>query len=249
MWILILLVLLLIVGASWYKFEHEPLKRVAHAGGGYNSETYTDSIDALNFNKEKYDLFEIDLIFTSDEKVVCIHDWEHYFKRTFKIDPIKVPTYAEFNDLVKNNSRYKNCNFDTLSAWLLANKNKKLVTDVKDRNYDVLKVWADNYPYAKSQIIPQIYSPHEYQKVKELGYEKIILTLYLYGVSDEQLLTEIKDQKYYAITIHHKRALTLAPKLKKMGFNIYAHTVNDKQLFETLQKADVDEIYTDWFDK
>lgn len=44
--------------------------------------TYTNSIDALNENAALYDLFEIDLAFTSDWELVCIHDWDQSAKET-----------------------------------------------------------------------------------------------------------------------------------------------------------------------
>ena len=36
---------------------------IAHAGGGYKNLTYTNSIDTLEFNKNNYDLFELDFFF------------------------------------------------------------------------------------------------------------------------------------------------------------------------------------------
>lgn len=45
------------------------ITKIAHAGGGFNGETYTESLDALNFNKNRYSLFEIDFSFTSDNEL------------------------------------------------------------------------------------------------------------------------------------------------------------------------------------
>ena len=34
------------------------VSKIAHAGGGFNGEIYTDSLDALNLNKNSYTLFD-----------------------------------------------------------------------------------------------------------------------------------------------------------------------------------------------
>ena len=48
--------------------------RIAHAGGQYQGQIYTNSINVLNENKDKFQLFEIDFHFTFDKKLVCIHN-------------------------------------------------------------------------------------------------------------------------------------------------------------------------------
>lgn len=51
---------------------------VAHVLGGIDDKAYTNSKEALLYN---YNLghraFEVDFSITSDEKLVCAHDWEH----------------------------------------------------------------------------------------------------------------------------------------------------------------------------
>lgn len=49
--------------------------RIAHAWWTFNWYNYTNSLDALEYNKYFFDLFEIDFSWTNDEKLVCIHDW------------------------------------------------------------------------------------------------------------------------------------------------------------------------------
>ena len=84
-----------------------PITKIAHAGGGFNGETYTESLDALNFNKNRYTLFEIDFSFTNDNELVCIHDWDENgsVKRTFGIELNTPPTLKEFENLVKEKKR------------------------------------------------------------------------------------------------------------------------------------------------
>lgn len=72
-------------------------------------------------------------MFTLDNKIICLHDWTHSFKKTFDLNESYVPSYEKFIDLVAKNSKYKNCTFETLTNWLKENKSKKVVTDVKDK--------------------------------------------------------------------------------------------------------------------
>lgn len=63
-------------------FQAKPLL-VAHAGSGINGQNYSNSIEALNLNYGKgFRTFEIDLSCTSDDKLICLHDWGNSFKKS-----------------------------------------------------------------------------------------------------------------------------------------------------------------------
>lgn len=223
------------------------LPRVAHAGGGYKGLGGTDSIDALNYNLKKYDLFELDFMVTSDGEVVCIHDWEESATFSFGVQLAKVPTIAEFNRLNSVNKKYTHCTLSSLMDWLERNPQKRIVTDVKDDNLYVLKEIAKRYPPERMQrFIPQIYFPSEYDEVRALGYKDIIFTLYRYGKSDSKFLRNARSMDLYALTIPSGRAKTLAPRAACLGIPTYAHTVNDSKEFDRLKSYGIVEIYTDW---
>ena len=72
-------------------------KRIAHAWWIYAWEAYTNSMDALNENKDHYNLFEMDFSWTNDNELVCIHDWWLAFENSFWFSlNKKVPSYDEF---------------------------------------------------------------------------------------------------------------------------------------------------------
>ena len=75
---------------------------IAHAGGGFKDLTYTNSIDALELNKENYEFFELDFFLTDDGKIVCAHDWSENLK-SFSI----FQTYVDKQD-------FKPCTYLTL---------------------------------------------------------------------------------------------------------------------------------------
>ncbi len=225
------------------------LFRVAHAGGSYQKETYTNSIDALNYNKDKYKLFEIDLISTIDGSVVCLHDWNNNFYKAFNRSTKLPLTLSEFQFLVKRNKKYKNCTFQTLVDWLDANPDKIIITDVKDDNIKILSYISSHYQNFSKRFIPQIYQPEEYSIVKKMGYSKIIWTLYRFNGSSADVLQYAKGMDLYAITIPESRAKEgLAINLKeKLGISSYVHTVNSRAKYLFFKIMGIDEIYTDSF--
>ena len=97
----------------------------------------------------------------------------------------------------------------------------------------------------KTRVIPQIYFPDEYAKVKALGYEKVILTIYRWNPSALRLLITSQYLNLYAITmpIHH---VWLAKFLQKLNVPVYIHTVNNQETYKVLKTNGVVNIYTDW---
>lgn len=221
-------------------------KTIAHAGGGYLELTYTNSLEALEHNKTTYSLFELDFSFTSDGHLVCIHDWKDSVKRSFGVELAAPPDLATFSELVATNSTYKKCTIPTLLAWLEANPGKVIVTDVKDRNVEALRYISSRYEDFSNRFIPQIYHPNEYDQVQAIGYEKIILTLYRYAGSDDDVLTAAAKHDYYAITMPKGRVRKLAPNLQKSGIYSYVHTVNTLRETTKFRNLGISDIYTDW---
>lgn len=223
--------------------------RIAHAGGEVEGVTYTNSFDALELNILKgFKYFELDFNFTSDGRLVCIHDWEGSFERTFGFKAAGVPTLKEFMRLVKR-SRFDNCTLERLVPWLEENPGAVMVTDVKAGNLGALKVMAGKVPDFSRRVIPQIYLPENYAVVKALGYEQVIWTLYRFNAPDRDVLRWAKVFKNdpFAITMPVARAETTLPKeLGRMGIPTYVHTINNKEQAEALMNSyGITEIYTD----
>lgn len=254
-WISAVLVVALIAAVTWCLLNpgylncteiQRSLPRVAHAGGGYNGMAGTDSIDALDRNLDRYELFEIDFNMTRDGQIVCIHDWEEAVVRSFEVQMNQAPSIAEFNKLNQANHKYKHCTLSSLIKWLEHNPRKRIVTDVKDDNLYVLTEIARKHPEHIQRFIPQIYYPNEYNEVRSLGFNDVIFTIYRYGKSDSKVLRNAGSMDLYALTIPAGRAKTLAPRAACLGIPTYAHTVNDDKEFHELKGYGVVEIYTDW---
>lgn len=224
-----------------------PHELVSHAGGAIYGYRYTNSLEALEESyKNGFKLIEIDFDWTSDNKAVAIHDWTGSLERLFMIDarPLSLEefkTLDTFQDLTL-------MDLEDLASWLRTKEDAYIVTDVKNRNVEFLELVARDYSDIRDQMIPQIYSFEEYSKVKDMGYENIILTLYKANYEDEEIMKFIETNSLFAITMPIERGYTQLPmKLKKKDIPTYVHTVNDLYIFEELHENGVRGIYTDYF--
>ena len=230
--------------------EHQNVQRVAHAGGGIGGLTYTNSIEAMNLNYSKgFRYFEIDFSSTTDSNIVCVHDWAR-FRELGKKDDLDEPlSLAEFNGTNESAYQYKRCTLETLANWFKEHEDAFLVTDVKGDNLGVLSKIMDRIPNSQSVVIPQVYTPDEYDSVLTSGVEKVIWTLYKYKINEAQVLSNLaRMNRVIAITMPAAWAESSFPrKILGKGFAVYVHTVNDAAEYERLaQQFCVSEIYTDF---
>jgi hypothetical protein len=228
------------------------LQRVAHAGGGLRGSTYTNSLEALDYNINRgFLFFELDFDFTSEGSIVCIHDFEMGGSIAFG-KPLKhKPTLDQFNYMVANVFDYTNCTLQSLANWMIKNPKATIITDVKNFNNNLiaLEKIINKLPNAKARVIPQIYKPDDFFKVKSLGYNNIIWTLYRYSGDDKDVLSKINEFKGpFAITMAIQRSSDKLIKELTVNRNIpvYIHTVNGENDLQKYIKYDFVEVYTDF---
>lgn len=227
------------------------IKRVAHAGGSIEGDTYTNSHEALDYNiKRGFELFEIDFSWSKDQQLVCMHDWDRSFNRLFGFQIKQRPTMEAFKELNQEKSRYNICTLDSLKYLMEKNKHIKIITDIKEKNIKALRIIAEEIKDYDSRIIPQIYHPSEYKIVKKLGYKNIIWTLYKFSGDNDRVLEQVDHLKLFAITMPPKRAKEkLGIKLKEKGIPTYVHTINSKKELKFYKENfGITEVYTDSLD-
>jgi glycerophosphoryl diester phosphodiesterase len=218
---------------------------IAHAGGGYAGKTYTNSIEALDDNADAYGLFEIDFLWTSDRHLVCLHDWDDNARRIFGRGFNPPPTLAEFENMADDHPSWTNCTLESVTAWLNAHPDKRLVTDVKDDNVAALQEIAAAVEDFPARVIAQIYQPEEYAAVRDIGYETIIWTLYQYDGTDADVLRLAPGMELFAVTMPKRRADGGLPKALEET-PTYVHTVNDPMKARRYFDLGIDGIFTDW---
>lgn len=101
---------------------------IAHAGGAIDSNTYTNSLEALDLSYSKgFRYFELDLILSSDNQIVASHDWEMWKKQTnYQGEtPVSHDVFLE-NKLF---GKYTPLDIAGINTWFQAHEDAFLVTD------------------------------------------------------------------------------------------------------------------------
>ena len=224
------------------------LPRIAHAGGAADGVRYTNSFDALDQNRAHFDLFEIDFVWTSDDHLVCLHDWSGNFRASFNIDRDGPVTLAEFKRLSAD-AQFRNCTLESLVDWLEANPGTRIVPDVKDRNTAAMQRIATLYPEHIDRFVAQIYQPDEYPLVRALGFKDIIWTVYRYHPHDREILIpswlSFMDLYGLAMPVVTAEEGLAQQARKETGVLSWAHTVNSPTVFDDLRARGVVEIMTE----
>ena len=204
-------------------------KLIAHAMGGIDGLSYTNSLEAFTRNYNAgYRVFEVDLIFTSDDKLVAKHDWSVAGRNA----PL---TYAEFMNS-KINGRYTPLSFEDVVLLLHKFKDIYIITDTKETDRtNVEKAFRAIYNASAKidssvldRVIPQIYNQGMYDWIKAVyNFKDIIYTLYQSSDSDEQVLDFVSANNISKITMSTSRFNEdFTAKLAKLNVITYVHTVN-----------------------
>jgi glycerophosphoryl diester phosphodiesterase len=225
----------------------EPPALIAHAGGIGNHRVYTNSLEALQHSVAAgHTLVELDFSWTTDDRLVLVHDWDREFARVFG-RPAERLSRDEF---LAADSPWgiTQMALEDLGPFLRANPDVRIVTDIKERNLIGLGRIAGEYPDLRGRFLPQIYHPDELADVRELGFAHVILTLYRVDLSDQEVIEVVSPGLIWAVTMPVRRALSgdLPSRLASVGVPVYAHTVNDRQTVERLTSLGVHGVYTDW---
>lgn len=236
--------------ATSYAATVDNMDYIVHAGGQAGDDIGTNSLEAVNNSfLNGYRYIEIDFNFTSDGKLVCVHDWDtDYFKMGKPAG--KALSSTEFES-AKVLGRYTTMTAEELAQWLYKKPNTYVITDIKENNISGLQYLSSHCGYIKDRIIPQIYNESEYDKVKAMGYSNIIYTLYKLNYSDKTNTSEIvrfaQSHRLYAIVFSTELATPNYVKaLKGAGTKLMTHTVNSVSEAERLYKMGIDGIYSDY---
>ncbi|MFV0516337.1 MAG: glycerophosphodiester phosphodiesterase family protein [Aminipila sp.] len=201
---------------------------IAHGGGSIEGFDTSSSVEAvMQAIKNGFKVIELDMEFSSDNKIVMLHDWD----RT-------ITTYLgrKFDDRLSLNQfngqlicgKFKPLTFEKLTKILDAYLEVRIVTDTKGDNIKLLTQIAKNYPDYINRMIPQIYDYSEFDRVSELGYKDIIFTLYTQSTIDyDKLIKFVKENDIYAVTVAKDYWVKGLPKrLSKDGVVVYTHPIS-----------------------
>ena len=222
-------------------------KLVAHAGGAIYGFRLTNSLEALNTAYENgFRLIELDFEVTSDGKYVLLHDWDSmagrmlFEKRVFALD--EYLSADSFMGLTL-------MDLDMLLSWMSEHTDAYIITDAKCGNQPFLEDLHLAAGELFDRFIPQAYSFEEYSEAKELGYSRVILTLYQMGTDNEaELFSFAERETPFAITLPMTEiSEEMISGLASRGVYTYAHSVNDLSFYENWRAYGLYGIYTDYF--
>ena len=244
---------------SWTMYPY-----VAHAMGGIDGNTYTNSLEAFMANyKNGHRIFEVDLSFTSDNKLAAIHDWSAEITVGICEFPLteeqlgRPLSEAEFKEL-KIKGLYTPLTFEDIVQLMNKFPDIYIVTDTKETEepyitsqfqYIVDTVTAVN-PDLLDRIIPQIYNEEMYYHIMELyDWNSIIYTLYnqLSEFSTLEVVDFSRQNGIRVITTFPGRADSLMLKdLLDSNCLIYLHTFNSLEDIKPFQEIGIHGFYTDF---
>lgn len=232
---------------------------VSHALGGIDGKTYTNSLEALEANYEKgHRVFEVDLVLTSDNKLVARHDWLEMFEQKFQTSPQenKPMTLEQFKNM-KIFRKYTPLDFNDICIFMNKHKDVYLITDTKETTKENINsefsVLVDTAQKINKDIlervIPQIYNQEMLPLIKNLyNFENIIYTLYASHDSNEQVIDFVAKNNIKVVTVHKDRATKdFLSRLSQQGIYTYVHTINSITEMENLiNENGAYGVYTDF---
>ncbi|WP_409304121.1 glycerophosphodiester phosphodiesterase family protein [Peribacillus sp. SCS-155] len=250
--------------SKWTKTSLGNTSVIAHGFGGIGGYRVLNTIDALHYNYGRgVRVFEVDLIMTSDNRLVARHDWNanHYAFLGQKHPAVAGPIpYSEVMSL-KIHGKYKSTSFEDILAAMQKYPDIMIVTDTKlgDRastekafSYLVKKTKAVN-PALLSRIVPQIYNQPMLGYINKYHrFDHVIYTLYQESrnLSETNIINFSKKNGIDAVTYPDTRykfyGADFAKKLNTEGLSSFVHTINDEKLAATFKKDGITGVYTDY---
>jgi len=178
---------------------------IAHAGGTIDGIKYTNSLEALDLSYSKgCKLFELDLVLTTDGKIIAQHDPPGITEEEFMAQPIA--------------GKYTPMNMDSINCWFQNHPDAILVTD---KINDPQKIY-DEFLF-RDRVIMELFSWDAIDKANELGIKPMVSENLIFGTSEiEQILDDKKIEyicmsRYYHISGNED----LLRRLKKKGIKNY----------------------------
>lgn len=218
---------------------------IAHAGGGINGQTYTNSKEAvLNSIKNNFKLIELDLLNTIDDRIIAYHDWNS-LSELCSLDR-KIIETLNFSEIKKcdysiNGKSYTFMDDILINQIFSENKELILVTD-KITDISLIKkkfVFQD-------RIIIETWGILNYLRAK---FYNIGIPMYNFTVGRRNdWYVKLFNIKIIATSADNIiRYENLFAKYIKEGKIIFAYSSNDKKFNKEHLGFNASAVYTDFW--
>jgi len=205
-----------------YEFEPNNNRYIAHAGGEINGIKSTNTRDALDQNYKKgFRLFELDIIETSDGKLVAAHDWKMWGRFT-DYSGVLPPSHEEFMKH-KIYGDYTTLDLKGINAWFSAHPDATLVTDKVNDPITFANQFVD-----KDRLVMELFSQMAVEEASRNGIQAMISQTPLMKISGDKInYLMVNNVKYVALS---RRILAnetkLMLQLKENDIKVYVYNVN-----------------------
>ncbi len=244
---------------SHYDFDYSwvnDYEYVAHAFGGKGSKTYTNSLEAFEYN---YDLghrvFEVDFDLSTDGVTICSHDEDYWRYITGNENSDVEYSYANFKNTPLFND-YTPLDYKGVIDLLIKYPDIYIVTDTKyDDELSVYKQLGQLCAYGESKdasvldrIVPQIYNKDMLDYVMNVhDFRSVIFTLYNIVWDKDDIAKYCMRSGVKFITVSEGVIDSdIIAMWKAMGIRVAVHTVNEADEADDFFNKGVDLIYTDF---
>ncbi len=203
-------------------FQQNKSKFIAHGGGEIKGDIYTNSLESLNYN---YDLgvryFELDILETSDNQLVAVHDWKEWSGRvTYKYD--LPPDHKAFMN-ARILDKYTPLDMQIINDWFKIHSDAFLVTDKINNPTDfILKFHYNERLIMELFNIDTIRSAIK-NNISTMASENVVKEL----MNDQEQFKKLSID-YIAISAGFMNAnVELLSELKDYGIKSYVYGMND----------------------
>ncbi|SIQ68099.1 interleukin-like EMT inducer domain-containing protein [Maribacter ulvicola] len=205
-----------------YEFESSIDRYIAHAGGEINGVKSTNSKHALDENYNKgFRNFELDIIETSDGKLVAAHDWNMWARFTDYTGSLP-PTHAQFMKQ-KIYGDYTTLDMDGINTWFKNHPEATLITDKVNDPIAFADAFVD-----KDRLIMELFSVMAVEKASEHGIQTMISQEPLLAIKGDKVnFLKVNNVKHVAVSrriIASQKKLML--ELRDAGIKVYVFNVN-----------------------
>ncbi|MDQ0903923.1 stalk domain-containing protein [Paenibacillus sp. V4I7] len=241
----------------------EKYSLIAHALGGIDGNTYTNSKDALLYNYQKGQrLFEVDFMLTEDGIMVARHGWEKDYitylqqEDVFPVEKIGKPiSYKEFSNMTIMR-KYQHLSLEEIIKFMVDHPDMLLITDTKyvDKNMvvkqfsNIVEMTKGIDPEVLDRIVPQIYNQEMLGWIDNVyRFKSMIYTLYSSDDTDNQVVDFVKNKRIDVVTMWTTRANPdFVSRLLLEGVKTYTHTTNNVEEIRKQKSFGVAGFYTDF---
>jgi len=182
---------------------------IAHAGGSIDGNIYTNSLEALNLSYSKgCKLFELDLVLTTDGKVVAQHDPPGISEEEFLCRPIL--------------GKYTPMNMESINLWFSKHPDAILITD---KINDPQRIY-DEFLF-KDRLIMELFTWEAVDEAIELGIKPMVSANLIFGTPDIEQVLGVKKIEYICMSryFHIAGNEDFLRRLKKKGIKNYVYNL------------------------